>query len=78
MTDATRGRPPGPAAFWASTYFATVLVELDGFGTVRRAPPIVAWSVGKRFTEVHRWALRKDRDARFAWVDADGTVGEVW
>lgn len=81
--DASAGRPPGPAALWVSfrrgRQAVTVLAILDGTGTITDVPPIARWSLGQRFTVLHRWARRHDvAGARFAWIGADGVVSEVW
>lgn len=89
MIDPTAGRPRGPIAFWVSFRFparagrprntVTILALLDGNGTITYAPGPCGWAKGKRFTALHRYARHHDPDgAQFAWVDADGTVGEVW
>lgn len=67
-----------PVALWVSTDFATFVVELDVFGKIDAAPPIARWAIGERFSKVHLWATRRDRQARFAWLYEDGTIGEVW
>jgi hypothetical protein len=70
---------PRPVALWVSTFFATFAVELTESGLVdSTTAPIARWAVGKRFSVVHLWARRKDRQARFAWLYEDGTVGDVW
>ena len=69
-------RPPAaPSALWVNVGWACFGVEVDG-GTITKAPPLVAWSVGRRFTSLHAWARRKTPHARFAWIYADGTVEE--
>lgn len=80
MTDRVelQGRPMAPTALWVSTRFATFLVELDQGGVVVDAAPIARWSIGHRFGRVHLWARRRDPRARFAWLYADGTFGDVW
>lgn len=74
--DAVRA-PAAPVALWVDVRWACFGVEVDG-GTITKAPPLVAWSIGRRFTSLYRWAKRKTPHARFAWVYPDGTVSEEW
>jgi len=71
-------RTQAPVALWVSTSFGTFAVDIGPGGHIERTPPIAKWALHKRFSALHLWAKRQDPRAKFAWIYADGTYGEVW